>query len=154
MPPTPSFAVVLEGGLVQSVLVQDWPSCSALPRIAIVDYDTEDAAADEITRFAIGATEEEAVCRAETPTRYESLPNALSPKAVLAALGEAAESEAGDSPLEIARSVRRSILELDAQINAAEEVPTGDDYNHLYVLANFGLIDMLKALGDATDFGE
>ena len=154
MPPTPSLAVVLEGGLVQSIVVQDWPLYSALPLFVIVDYDTEDAAADEITRLAIGATEDEAVCRAETPTRYESLPNALSPKAVLTALGETVESEAGDSPLEIARSVRQSLLELDAQINAAEEVPTGDDYNHLYVLANCGLIEVLKALGDTTDFGE
>lgn len=152
--PHPSFAVVLEGGLVQTILVQDWPPYSPLPQIAIVDYDTEGADADEITRFPIGATEEEAVCRVEVPTRYESLPDALSPRAVLGALGAAAESEAADSPLAIARSVRQSILELDAQLNDAEQAPTGDDFNQLYVLANCGLIDVLKAMGDFTDFGE
>ncbi|MCW3660289.1 hypothetical protein ACVSNE_00185 [Pseudomonas aeruginosa] len=152
--PHPSFAVVLEGGLVQSVLVQDWPPYSPLPQIAIVDYDTEDADSSEITHFAIGARQEEAVCRAETPTRYESLPDALSPKVVLAALGEAPEKAGTDSPLAIARSVRQSILELDARLNDAEQAPTGDDYNQLYVLANCGLIDVLKALGDFSDFGE
>jgi len=59
-----------------------------------------------------------------------------------------------ESPLETAQSVRQSILDLDAQINASEQAPTGDDYNHLYVLANCGLIDVLKAMGDTTDFGD
>lgn len=154
MSPQPSFAVVLEGGHVQSILVQDWPPYSPLPQIAIVDYDTEDADPSEITRFPIGSVQEEAVCRAETPTRYETLPDALSPKAVLAALGEAAEVEAAESPLAIAQAVRKSILELDTQLNDAEQPPTGDDYNHLYVLANCGLIDVLKAMGDFSDFGE
>lgn len=152
--PHPSFAVVLEGGLVQAILVQDSPPYSPLPQIAIVDYDTEGAGDDEITRFLIGATEEEAVCRVELPTRYESLPDALSPKAVLAALGATAESDAVDSPLAVARSVRQSILDLDAQLNDAEQAPTGGDYDHLYVLANCGLIDVFKAMGDFTDFGE
>lgn len=152
--PQPSFAVVLEGGLVQTILVQDWPPYSPLPQMAVVDYDTEDVAADEITRFPIGTAEEEAVCRAITPVRSESRSGALSPKDVLTALGEATGSDAVDAPLAIARSVRQSILELDAQINEAEEAPTGDDYNHLYVLASCGLIEVLKAMGDFTDFGE
>lgn len=152
--PFPSFAVVLEGGLVQTILVQDWPPYSPLPQIAIVDYDIEGADADEITRFPIGSTQEEAVCRVELPTRYESLPDALSPRAVLSALGAAVVNDAVDSPLAVARSVRQSILELDAQLNDAEQAPTGDDYNHLYVLANCGLIEVLKAMGDFTNFGE
>jgi len=154
MSPQPSFAVVLEGGLVQSILVQDWPPYAPLPQIAIVDYDTEGADLSEITRFPIGSAQEEAVCRADAPTRYESLPDALSPKAVLAALGAAAEADAAESPLAIAQAVRKSILELDAQLNDAEQAPTGDDYNHLYVLANCGLIEVLKAMGDFSDFGE
>ncbi|MFT0546125.1 hypothetical protein ACMHYO_07175 [Allopusillimonas ginsengisoli] len=150
----PSFAVVLEGGLVQATLVQDWPQHLPLPQFAIVDYDTEDAAADEVTHFAIGATAAEAICRGETPTVYESLPDALSPRVVLAALGESVRDNDTDSPLAMAQSVRQSILDLDAQINANEQAPTGDDYNHLYVLANCGLIDVLKAMGDTTDFGD
>jgi len=154
MSPQPSFAVLLEGGLVRSLLVQDWPPYRPLPQMAIVDYDTEDADPSEITRFPIGSAQEEAVCRADTPTRYESLPDALSPRAVLAALGAPAEAEAAESPLAIAQAVRKSILELDAQLNDAEQAPTGDDCNHLYVLANCGLIEVLKAMGNFSDFGE
>ena len=36
-----SMAVVLEGGLVQALLVEDWPTHIPLPRIAVVDYDAE-----------------------------------------------------------------------------------------------------------------
>ncbi|WP_313024528.1 hypothetical protein [Pseudomonas lopnurensis] len=79
---------------------------------------------------------------------------ALSPHAVAAALGEADEASTAESPLSVARSVRQSIVELDQQLMQQEQPPTGDDYNHLYVLANCGLIDVLKALGDPTDFGE
>ncbi len=154
MPRIPSFAIVLEGGLVQATLVQDWPQHLPLPQFSIVDYDTEDGGADEITRFAIGSTVEEAICRGETPTVYESLPEALSPRVVLAALGESVCDHDAESPLAMVRSVRQSILDLDAQINANEQAPTGDDYNHLYVLANCGLIDVLKAMGDTTDFGD
>lgn len=57
-------------------------------------------------------------------------------------------------PLALARRVRQNILDLDAQLNQSEQSPTGDDYNHLYILANCGLIDVLKALGDTTDFGD
>ena len=41
-----------------------------------------------------------------------------------------------------------------ADLNDAEQAPTGDDYNQLYVLANCGLIEVQKALGDTTDFGD
>lgn len=149
----PSFAVVLEGGLVQTILVQDWPSYLPLPPFAVVDYDTEGADDDEITQFPIGTTDAEAVCRGETPTVHEALADSLSPRAVLTALDEPVV-DSGPDPLAIARSVRQSILDLDAQLNAAEQPPSGEDYNHLYVLANCGLIDVLKALGDPADFGE
>ncbi len=33
----PSFAVVLEGGLVQAIVVQDWPDQLPLPPFAVVD---------------------------------------------------------------------------------------------------------------------
>lgn len=57
----PSIAVVLGGGLVQAIIVQDWSGAIPLPRIAIVDYDTEGADDDEITRFSIGDDPAEAV---------------------------------------------------------------------------------------------
>ncbi|WP_025807843.1 hypothetical protein [Pseudomonas chlororaphis] len=147
----PSFAVVLEGGLVQAIVMQDWPPHLPEPALAVVDYDTEGAAADEI--ICVGESETEAVCRSVAPSWFESIPGALSPRAVLATLGEPVADEVPE-PLALARRVRQCILELDAQLNQAEQSPTGDDYNHLYILANCGLIDVLKALGDTTDFGD
>ncbi|MCK2094602.1 hypothetical protein [Thauera aromatica] len=149
----PSFAVVLEGGLVQAIVVQDWPDHLPLPPFTVVDYDTEGAADDEIVRFDIGNTEAEALCRSDTPTVFESLPDALSPRVVLAALDEPVPDDMPE-PLAIARRMRQAILDLDAAIDAAERSPTGDDYNDLYLQANCGLIDLLKALGDPIDIGE
>ncbi|GMV69079.1 hypothetical protein [Coralloluteibacterium thermophilus] len=150
----PSIAVVLGGGLVQAIIVQDWSGAIPLPRIAIVDYDTEGADDDEITRFSIGDDPAEAVCRIETPGVYESLRDALSPRALLAALGETDDDEKPSSALVLAREVRQSILDLDGRLDRLEQAPTGDDYNALYQLANGGLIDLLKTLGDPTDFGD
>lgn len=149
----PSFAVVLEGGLVQAILVQDWPSYLPLPPFAVVDYDTEGADDDEITRFPIGDSETEAVCRHEVPTEHEKLVDSLSPQAVLKAIGVTDDGQK-QSPMEIAHRVRQEILDLDAEINASERPPTGEDYNALYVLANCGLIEVLKSQGDPCTFGE
>ncbi|HAT3664678.1 TPA: hypothetical protein I8571_001700 [Citrobacter freundii] len=150
---TPSFAIVLEGGLVQAIVVQDWPRHLPLPPFVVVDYDTEGADDDEITRFDIGQSTAEAICRSDTPTVFESLPDALSPQSILTALGESI-AEKMPEPLALARSVREKIVDLDARLNAAEQSPTGDDYNQLYVIANCGLIEVQKALGDTTDFGD
>jgi len=154
MPPNSSIAVVLEGGLVQAFIVQDWPAQFALPRVVIVDHDTEGADREELTSFRIGTDAVEAFCRGEDPLVYASQADVLSPCAVLAALGEPIDEESPRSPLDIARSVRQSILELDGQLDRLEQAPTGDDYNHLYQLANGGLVDVLKAMGDLTDFGD
>ena len=69
----PAMAVVIEGGLVQTIIVQAWPAEIALPRIVIVDYDIEGASDDEITRFSIGSDPAEAFCRGEVPQVYEAL---------------------------------------------------------------------------------
>lgn len=151
---TATMAVVLEGGLVQSILLQDWPAQLPLPRIAVVDYDINDAGDHEITQFTIDGKPAQAICRAEVPETYESFLTALSPRAVLTALEAPMDDDGIEPPLSAARSVRQSILDLDARLNDAEQAPTGDDYNHLYVLANCGLIDVLKAMGDPTDCGE
>lgn len=88
MPPIPSIAVALEGGLVLAVVLQHWPHAIPQPRIVVVDYDTEEADDTEITRFPIGGKIAEAICHSEVPVIYESLAEALSPDAVLTALGE------------------------------------------------------------------
>lgn len=95
----------------------------------------------------------EAICRGDTPTVFESLPDALSPRSVLTELGESIADEM-PGPLALTRSVRQDIVDLDARLNAVEQAPTGDDYNQLYILANCGLIEVQKALGDTNDFGD
>jgi hypothetical protein len=85
---TPYIAVVLEGGLVQTVILEAWPPAVPLPRILVVDYDTEGADDDELTTFTIGADHYEAVCHGVEPTVYESLDTALSPKALLTCDGD------------------------------------------------------------------
>lgn len=154
MSPISSIAVVLDGGLVQTVIVQDWPTTLPLPRIVVVDYDTDGADEDELTQFSIADTPTEAVCYQEPVSVYESFDKALSPNLVLAALGESIDQAPSESPLAIARRIRQSILDFDEQLERLEQPPTCDDYSHLYQLANGGLIDLLKALGDTTDFGD
>ena len=145
----PAMAVVIEGGLVQTIIIQAWPAEIPLPRIVIVDYDIEGASDDEITRFSIGSDPAEAFCRGEVPQVFEALADALSPKAVLAALGEEVDDDVRDSSLAIARTLRERIVELDAQLSRPKREPSGDDYRRLYELTRRGLIDLLTALGDA-----
>ncbi len=150
----PSLAVVIEGGMFQTIIVQDWPGQVPLPRIAVVDYDTDDANEQDLIRFSIGDEQVEAVGHSPVPDVYEDLTEALSPRSFLAALGEPVDDEQAEAAMAVARSVRDSIVALDQELNRKEQSPTGDDYNHLYVLANCGLIDVLKAMGDTTDFGD
>jgi hypothetical protein len=92
MSQTPCIAVLLEGGQMQSVIVQEWPDWIPLPRIAIVDYDIDGADEEDLTHFSIGNTPMVALCHSEIPDRYEDFKTALSPKAVLEALGEPDDS--------------------------------------------------------------
>ncbi|MDR0439912.1 MAG: hypothetical protein LBI59_02875 [Candidatus Accumulibacter sp.] len=84
---------------MQTAIVEDWPASLPLPRIVIVDYDVEGADECDITRFSLAG--ETALCRSETPEVYEkSFQKALSPRALLAALGEAADHGQSRPPLE------------------------------------------------------
>jgi hypothetical protein len=62
-----------------------------LPRL-VVDYDTDGADEDELTRFSIGAIPVSALCHSQFPCVYETRQTTLSPKAVWTALGEPADS--------------------------------------------------------------
>ena len=155
MPQPPYIAIVIEGGLIQTIITEHWPNQLPLPRIVVVDYDKEGALDEELTEFSLGNEILEALCHVEVPTPFEAFDRpALSPLAVLTALGETDDESPTQSPLSIARSVRQSIVDLDQRLTQQEQPPTGDDYNQLYVLANCGLIEVLKALGDPTDFGD
>ncbi|MFT3803480.1 MAG: hypothetical protein QM766_19990 [Burkholderiaceae bacterium] len=106
---------------------KDWPNPIHLPRIAIVDYDTEGADDDEITRFSIGDDPAEAVCRFEMPGSVRIPPGCAVAKCRLAALGATDDGEKPSPALVLAREVRQSILDLDARLGRLEQVPTGDE---------------------------
>jgi len=90
----PCIAVVIEGGLVQTTLIERWPDQLPLPRIVVVDYDKDGADETEFTEFAIGNEVVEALCHVEVPGVYESFDKpALSPCAVLAALEDTGPSD-------------------------------------------------------------
>jgi hypothetical protein len=92
MSQTPFIAVVLEGGQVRSTIAQDWPDSVPLPRVVIVDYDIDGADEDDLTHFSIGNSPAIALCHSEVPIRYENFRTALSPRAILAALGETVDA--------------------------------------------------------------
>lgn len=88
----PCIAVVVEGGMVQFTIAQDWPDGVPLPRVVIVDDDTEGADEEDLIHFSVGGIPRIAVCRDEIPEVYEALHAALSPRAILEALDERADS--------------------------------------------------------------
>ncbi|MBI2749036.1 MULTISPECIES: hypothetical protein [Comamonadaceae] len=154
MSPTPSIAVVLEGGLVQAFIVQNWPAHLALPRVAIVDHDTEGADREELTRFHIGNDVVEAFCRGEDPLVYTDQADVLSPGAVLSAIGQPIDDEdADDPPVVKLRELRKYIVDADELLIKSDQSPTGEDYEQLYQLVHDSLVEVLKAMGDPTDFG-
>jgi len=148
MPRTPSIAVVLEGGLVQAFIVEDWPAQLVLPRVAVVDHDTEGADAGELTRFTIGNDPVEAFCRGEAPLVYKSGDDVLSPRIVLAAISEPADDEEERSPLELVHELRKYIAEADELMIRTDQAPTSQDYNDLYQLVHDSLIELLQAMGE------
>lgn len=147
MPRTPSIAVVLEGGLVQAFIVEDWPAQLIMPRVAVVDHDIEGADADQLTRFAIGNDPVEAFCRGEAPLVYKSGDDVLSPRTVLAAIGEPADDEGERSPLELVHELRKTMAETDELMIRNDQAPTGQDYNDLYQLVHDSLVELLHAMG-------
>jgi hypothetical protein len=148
MPRTPSIAVVLEGGLVTAVILEDWSATSVLPHVAVVDHDTEGADRDELTQFTIGADAVEAFCRGETPLVYEGQDDVLSPRAVLAALDEPLDDQDDErSPLALVRELHKYMVEADELMIRNDQAPTGQDYNDLYQLVHDSLIELLRAMG-------
>ncbi len=91
----PCIAVVIEGGVVQTLLIERWPDQFPLPRVVVVDYDKEGVDESELTAFAVGNDIEEALCHVKVPTVYESSDRTvLSPCTVLVALEKTGPSDA------------------------------------------------------------
>jgi hypothetical protein len=84
---TPSIAVVLDDGIVQSIVLQDWPDGIPLPRIAVLDYYIKSADDDEdLLHFSIGDEPVSALGYSATPEVYEVGQPILSPQEALAAI--------------------------------------------------------------------
>jgi hypothetical protein len=147
-------AVVIEGGFVRSVIVQDWPPSFPLPRIVVVDYDIEYATGDDtIFGIPVGDKTVEAFCHSEVPEVYERSLNVLSPRDALAVIGEPVEDREAESAMTVARKLRESIAAFDDELNRKEQSPTGSDYNALFALIDRGLIERLDALSGGAASG-
>jgi hypothetical protein len=88
----PSIAIVLSGGDVLSIIVQDWPDSIPMLLAAIVDFDTQGVAEEDLTHILIDEIPFVAVCRFEVPELYEEVKIEPSPKAILAKFGQFADS--------------------------------------------------------------
>lgn len=142
MSPTPCIGLLVIDDEIVAAILEGWPSGVLKPRLVAFDH----AGNDVLVNTGLKGRE-------VFPVEYEPGGSHPSPSEILAVLD--ARSQVKDSfPLRVARRVRQSILELDERLNRLEQAPTGDDYNRLYVVANGGLIDLLKVLGNPTDFGD
>ncbi|MCW5706922.1 hypothetical protein [Shinella sp.] len=151
MSQAPLLAILLEGGRVQCLITEAWPVQLPLPRIVIIDFDTEGASDDGLTTFSIGDMPVKARCRTGTPIVSEAYEGFLSPSAVLAAMGRPVASDRAVSPIMLASQMQRRIQALDAELNRNERPPTGDDYDRLHAIVNGWLIDITLALGERPD---
>ncbi|MDR2882088.1 MAG: hypothetical protein LBV29_09375 [Azoarcus sp.] len=152
MKPRPTFAIVLnEASNVQDIVAQDYPLYLPLPTFVVVSYDTEYSDPEDLRHVKVGNNEYEALCHDAEVSRASE--PGLSPLAVLTDLGISAENDMPDL-LTLVRAVHQEVVNVDARLNAAEKSPTGDDYNELYGVAHHGLLQLLKVLGDSTNFGD
>jgi ferredoxin len=82
------IAIVIEGGGVQSIVIQGHPKEMKPPHFVVVDYDIKDANPDELIRFALGGDTAEACCSHRIPDVFEEFPSgkALNPTEVRLAI--------------------------------------------------------------------
>lgn len=153
MPPIPAIGLLVHDDDVEAVVLEGWPEGVPPPRFVVFDFAGPDVPDKCVLHVSSGAPNAGLVGHELFPVTYQTGGDHPSPNEILSLLDE--RKHAGDTtPLQIARALRQSILNLDGKLNRLEQAPTGDEYNHLYALANGGLIQLLKALGDPTDFGD
>lgn len=82
------IAIVIEGGSVQSIVLQGYPKEFSPPHFVVVDYDTKDASSENLIRFAIDGKTVEAICGHRIPEVYEEFTSgkALSPNDIRSAI--------------------------------------------------------------------
>lgn len=153
MTPIPAIGLLVHDDDVEAVVLEGWPEGVPPPRFVVFDFAGPDVSDKYVLHVSSGTPNAGLVSHELLPVSYQIGSDHPSPNEILSLLDE--RKHAGDTtPLQIARALRQSILNLDGKLNRLERAPTGDEYNHLYALASDGLIQLLKALGDPTDFGD
>tara|TARA_R110001583_G_scaffold195118_1_gene369358 strand:+ start:104666 stop:105130 length:465 start_codon:yes stop_codon:yes gene_type:complete len=134
---------------IDAVVLEGWPADVPKPRMVVFDYASIDVPDEYLLHVKTGTPNGGFTGREVFPIEYGRDCRYPSPAEILSVL-DARKPPEKPSVLSIARGVHQSILELDARLDRLEQAPTGDDYNRLYELANGGLIDLLKALGEPS----
>ncbi|MDR2882089.1 MAG: hypothetical protein LBV29_09380 [Azoarcus sp.] len=79
----PSLSVILDGGIVHQIVVQDWPADLPLPQAVVVDYD-DGIDERDLQLVTVGADEFRAWCYPVAVDSFEKNPtDTVSPAAVL-----------------------------------------------------------------------
>ena len=149
MSPGISIDLLVTDDDIDAVILEGWPADVRKPCIVVFDYAGHDVPDEYVLRIGTGAPNAGLTGREVFPVEYGRDCRYPSPAEILSALDARRPAEK-PSALSIARDARQSILDLDARLDRLEQAPTGDDYNRLYQLANGGLTDLLKALGDPS----
>ena len=149
MSPGFSIGLLMTNDDIDAVILEGWPNGVPKPRTVVFDYAGNDVLDEYVLRVSTGAPNAGLTGREMFPVEYGPECRYPSPAEILSVL-DARKPADKPSALSIARCVHQSILELDARLDRLKQTPTGDGYNRLYQLANGGLIDLLKALGDPS----
>lgn len=149
MSPGFSIGLLVTNDDIDAVILEGWPDGVPKPRMVVFDYAGNDVLDEYVLRVSTGAPNAGLTGREVFAVEYGPDCRYPSPAEILSVL-DARKPADKPSALSIARGVHQSILELDARLDRLEQAPTGDDYNRLYQLANGGLLDLLKTLGDPS----
>lgn len=153
MPQIPAIGLLVNDDNVDAIVLEGWPDDVPQPRFVVFDFAGPDVPDKYVMHVSSGAPNAGLIGHELFPVSYQTGGHHPSPNEILSLLDERKQAGA-TTPLQIAHEIRQRILSLDGELNRTEQAPTGDDYNRLYELASGGLLDVLKALGDATDLGD
>ena len=148
MSPGFSIGLLVTNDDIDAVIFEGWPDGVPKPRMVVFDYAGNDVLDEYVLRVSTGAPNAGLTGREVFPVEYGPDCRYPSPAEILSVL-DARKPADKPSALSIARGVHQSILEW-MRGDRLEQAPTGDDYNRLYQLANGGLLDLLKTLGDPS----
>ena len=148
MSPGFSIGLLVTNDDIDAVIFEGWPDGVPKPRMVVFDYAGNDVLDEYVLRVSTGAPNAGLTGREVFPVEYGPDCRYPSPAEILSVL-DARKPADKPSALSIARGVPEH-PRMDARLDRLEQAPTGDDYNRLYQLANGGLLDLLKTLGDPS----